>query len=963
MQRVLAFWSWNGDLEKNRLRAIIQGFKKAGIGGFFMHARAGLKVEYLSEEWFDRIRFSAETAKELGLEAWLYDENGWPSGYAGGRVPRKNPAFCQTWMLPVSREEIRPGDEVLACFETANFVRRKNPSYADLMNPDAVKAFLECTYEAYADKVGDLFGSAIRGIFTDEPQLSNYGYPFTEGLFELFRERYHYSLKDNLMLLTEPGANNVKYDYRRLVADRYRASFTGQIGAWCRDHGLLFTGHMAAEDGVVTQVQTQGSVMPCYADFGVPGIDVLGKKLPSITLVKQVSSAAEQLGKTGVLSETFGTSGHAARPSDWLDIWFFQTMYGINTACLHLSPYSMAGRRKRDYPPTFSSHLNYYAHFDKISEPLKRLAEYAAAGKRKTEVLVLNPVGGVFATYRNLRSAIPVHTFADILKSEGTEEDCSELATAYRLLQESLLAANVDFHLGDETLLKGARVQEGKLWVGDYGYRAIVLPLGISPAKGTCELLEQWIRQGGLLLFTQKLPETVEGLPSDLFRKWYDEGLMQPLTLRLPLMKKQLQCYGIRPVFELRDKNGRPLEVRMSVRTCEEGEVVFVQNTLPGDCLAKFSLGTEFALPLEAGESVVLDLRGQPSVYRPRSNRLEPLSGDREEVLIRKKVKFEYRPQDDNLLVVDECEGWVNGQRILKGDTFRVNEAVHAAIQEAADVRIVWSFRNRDYRGPLSLVLERSDEMLGARLNGKEIVPSGDWYYDPDFLCYDIGGALRPGENRLEAEYRIRRTRAELEKGAFETESNIYFYNTEFEPVYLRGPFFVEGNFERRRNAATSFFNVREEALCQPTGRPSEKEFPFYRGAVVYEGCLISEEEGEAEIRLDCRYPLYSLSLNGGPEAFVTDGFAKAGKLRKGQNTLRVRCFTSDRNMMGPFHYFDCDNEYTGPGTFAGIKGWEDHFNIKTPFLLIPEETFTEGKNVTEERLGELIEIQLVRRT
>ena len=95
----------------------------------------------------------------------------------------------------------------------------------------------------------------------------------------------------------------------------------------------------------------------------------------------------------------------------------------------------------------------------------------------------------------------------------------------------------------------------------------------------------------------------------------------------------------------------------------------------------------------------------------------------------------------------------------------------------------------------------------------------------------------------------------------------------------------------------------------------------------------------------------------------MTDGFARTGTVRKGRNTLTVTCRTGDRNMMGPFHYFDCDNEYTGPGTFAGIRGWEDNFNVKTPFLLIPEQTFTEGKNLIEERMGEMIEIKLVRRT
>ena len=57
-----------------------------GFGGFFLHARSGLKTPYFSDEWFDCIRACSEKAKELGLKPWLYDENGWPSGAAGGKL-------------------------------------------------------------------------------------------------------------------------------------------------------------------------------------------------------------------------------------------------------------------------------------------------------------------------------------------------------------------------------------------------------------------------------------------------------------------------------------------------------------------------------------------------------------------------------------------------------------------------------------------------------------------------------------------------------------------------------------------------------------------------------------------------------------------------------------------------------------------------------------------------------------
>lgn len=78
------FWAWNGKLEKNELLRQIEIMKEMGFGGFFMHSRTGLVTEYLGKEWFELINACADKARELGMEAWLYDEDRWPSGSAGG---------------------------------------------------------------------------------------------------------------------------------------------------------------------------------------------------------------------------------------------------------------------------------------------------------------------------------------------------------------------------------------------------------------------------------------------------------------------------------------------------------------------------------------------------------------------------------------------------------------------------------------------------------------------------------------------------------------------------------------------------------------------------------------------------------------------------------------------------------------------------------------------------------------
>ena len=84
--RPIPFWSWNDKLDPEELRRQIREMKKAGLGGFFMHARGGLQTAYLSDEWMECVNACLDEAGKCGIDGWLYDENGWPSGFGGGLV-------------------------------------------------------------------------------------------------------------------------------------------------------------------------------------------------------------------------------------------------------------------------------------------------------------------------------------------------------------------------------------------------------------------------------------------------------------------------------------------------------------------------------------------------------------------------------------------------------------------------------------------------------------------------------------------------------------------------------------------------------------------------------------------------------------------------------------------------------------------------------------------------------------
>ena len=76
--RPIPFWSWNEKLNTDETARQIGIMDKAGLGGYFMHARGGLQTPYMGEEWFENVSVGIEEGKKRGMQAWAYDENGWP---------------------------------------------------------------------------------------------------------------------------------------------------------------------------------------------------------------------------------------------------------------------------------------------------------------------------------------------------------------------------------------------------------------------------------------------------------------------------------------------------------------------------------------------------------------------------------------------------------------------------------------------------------------------------------------------------------------------------------------------------------------------------------------------------------------------------------------------------------------------------------------------------------------------
>ena len=89
------FWAWNCKLDKEDLLWQIDVLKEMGFGGFHMHSRAGMATPYLSDEHMALIkRLRGKVPRQKRCWRWLYDEDRWPSGAAGGLLTQGPAVPC-----------------------------------------------------------------------------------------------------------------------------------------------------------------------------------------------------------------------------------------------------------------------------------------------------------------------------------------------------------------------------------------------------------------------------------------------------------------------------------------------------------------------------------------------------------------------------------------------------------------------------------------------------------------------------------------------------------------------------------------------------------------------------------------------------------------------------------------------------------------------------------------------------
>lgn len=595
------FWAWNSDLKAEELCRQIEIFKKMGLGGFHMHVRTGMSTNYLSDEFMALIKCCCEKADKEHMLAWLYDEDRWPSGAAGGLVTKDEEYRARCLLMTTEPCDNSGTDAInidsraeggregkgwlIACYDIIldengylksyksigeddeaegtkwyAYVKIHAPSpwynnqtYLDTLNPKAVKRFVEVTHEKYKQVIGKSFGGVVPAIFTDEPQFTrkdvldnstdkdDIAMPWTDDLPKTYKAQYGddilATLPEIFWELPDGRVSITRYHYHDHISERFAEAFADVCGSWCRENGIALTGHMMEEPSLHSQTAALGDAMRSYRGFDLPGIDMLCANF-EFTTAKQAQSAVHQYGREGMLSELYGVTGWDYDFRGYKLHGDWQACLGVTIRVPHLSWYAMGGEAKRDYPASIHYQSPWWEEFSYLEDHFARVNTAMTRGKPVVRVGVVHPVESFWLHWG---------------PNDKTALERENMDQKFRDLTEWLLRGSIDFNFISESLLPSlCEKASAPFKVGEMEYDAVIVPDCETLRSTTLERLEAFRNAGGKLIFLGSAPVFADGKPSGRGKALYENSVVLPFD-----REKLLSALDENRTVSLRLANGR----------------------------------------------------------------------------------------------------------------------------------------------------------------------------------------------------------------------------------------------------------------------------------------------------------------------------------------------------------------------------------------------------------------------
>ncbi len=521
-------WVWNVICTEDIIDTQLEEMQNLGIRAFYILPEpkefrpdsmpTNLTPDYLSTEYFELCAYAIQKGKSLGMNCWIYDEGGWPSGSACGKVMKNHPEYARQ-VLKVYEKSFLAGDvynktssHVLAAFlndkeiieegyifpentVVTEYVAEKEISdYPDLLNKEATEYFIEITHKKYAESLKSELGETVTAVFTDEPKASPGA--FNNELAEKYETLYGESIIPYLPLIAERIATteenvNILYRWYDLLSRMFCENFLLPCKKWANENGIAFTGHMDKDHSPDGCMDGGGNfnLMRALRCFDIPGIDVIWRQLypENKTTDKNdmngyngffpryASSAAAQNGTKLAMSEIFGVAGPGLTYDIMRYTVGYQVVRGINIFNPFNFPLGRKGQLLAQELPIFTENQPYHKHLNQFNRYTERLSYISSLGERVCET----------ALY------YPVCDFQGGLKSEALSE---EFDTMGRKLEDMI----VDFDIVDDDVIQVAEITDnGCMHIGRAKYKHIIIPKNAYIPEDTKKALNRFINCGG----------------------------------------------------------------------------------------------------------------------------------------------------------------------------------------------------------------------------------------------------------------------------------------------------------------------------------------------------------------------------------------------------------------------------------------------------------------------------------
>jgi hypothetical protein len=495
--RFLTLWSINAPLAEEELFTQLQAFAAHGLDGVVFHPRRYPgPPAYLSGPYFDVVSRVILRAKELGLAFWIYDEDGWPSGTAGGRMLADHPEETQRWLALVP-ETSDPGarasrDENGRLW---HLEERTGPG-VDYLSLTLGARFLDLTYRRYEEGLVPEAFAYVEAFFDDEPEFGiAHAYdllpeggaiPWTPSLPADHLARHGVPLDPAPLFFDLPEADRARWRFWELLADLFAERFIRPLDEWCVARGKIFTAHLKGEEHPYFQVPTTGSAGRAFQAMTMPGIDALERGVGNDYYPRQASSAARQFSTGRTMAEAFGGAGWGASPADLERYLLWLGDHGVTDFVLHLSQLRLDSAALHDWPPSHPLHMTWGDSYRTVLSRVRK----AVSGRPIADTLVVSPHRAIMAAYRPWElPRTNVHNAATY-----PDTPAGRINRAFLSLIERLHAAGVNYDVIDErTLEEFGRVEDGTLRVAQAHYASVLLPPSAIVAPATREAVAPFL--------------------------------------------------------------------------------------------------------------------------------------------------------------------------------------------------------------------------------------------------------------------------------------------------------------------------------------------------------------------------------------------------------------------------------------------------------------------------------------